>query len=46
MNTKLLLEYSIFADLFITVGILAVMARKRLLREFAFPRGVSCGWLY
>jgi hypothetical protein len=36
MNTKLLLEYSIFIDLLITVGVLAVMARKRLLREFSF----------
>jgi|GEM_PF-333229 len=36
MSTKLLLEYSIFVDLFITIGILAVMARKRLLREFCF----------
>jgi hypothetical protein len=36
MNTKLLLEYSIFADLFITVGVLVVMARKRLLHEFTF----------
>jgi hypothetical protein len=36
MDTKLLLEYSIFADLFITIGVLALMARKRLLREFAF----------
>src|ERR1700733_573081 len=36
MNTKLLLEYSIFADLFITVGVLVVMAHKRLLREFTF----------
>ena len=36
MDTKLLMEYSIFADLFITVGVLAVMAHKRLLREFSF----------
>jgi hypothetical protein len=36
MNTKLLLEYSIFAELFITVGVLAVMVHKRLLREFSF----------
>jgi hypothetical protein len=36
MNTKLLLEYSIFVDLFITIGILALMARKSLLREFSF----------
>ena len=34
MDTKLLLEYSIFADLIITVGILCLMARKRLMREF------------
>ncbi|MGD0647360.1 MAG: hypothetical protein ABR971_05145 [Acidobacteriaceae bacterium] len=34
MDTKLLLEYSIFADLVITVGVLCVMTRKRLLREF------------
>jgi hypothetical protein len=36
MNTKLLMEYSIFADLIITVGVLVVMARKRILREFSF----------
>jgi hypothetical protein len=36
MSTMLLLKYSIFVDLFITIGILAVMARKRLLREFCF----------
>ena len=36
MNTKLLLEYSIFIDLLITIGVLAVMARKQLLREFSF----------
>jgi hypothetical protein len=36
MSTKLLLEYSIFAELFITIGILVVMAQKRLLREFSF----------
>jgi hypothetical protein len=36
MTTKLLMEYSIFADLFITVGVLVVMARKRMLREFSF----------
>jgi hypothetical protein len=36
MDTKLLMEYSIFADLFITVGVLVVMANKRLLREFSF----------
>ena len=35
MSTKLLLEYSIFINLFITMGVLAVMARKRLLREFS-----------
>jgi hypothetical protein len=36
MNTKLLLEYSIFLDLLVTIGVLAVMARKRLLRDFSF----------
>jgi hypothetical protein len=36
MTTKLLLEYSIFADLAITTGILVLMARKRLLQEFGF----------
>jgi len=36
MTTKLLLEYTIFADLIIVVGVLTVMARKRLLREFYF----------
>lgn len=35
-TTKLLMEYSIFADLFISIGILVLMARKRLLREFSF----------
>jgi hypothetical protein len=34
MDIKLLLEYSIFADLAITVGVLCVMARKRLMRQF------------
>jgi hypothetical protein len=36
MDTKLLMEYSMFADLFFTVGVLVVMARKHLLREFSF----------
>jgi hypothetical protein len=36
MTTKLLMEYAIFADLFITVGVLVVMTHKRLLREFYF----------
>lgn len=36
MDTKLLLEYSIFADLFMGIGILTLMARKRLIRDFAF----------
>ena len=36
MDTKLFLEYSIFADLLIGAGILVLMARKRLLREFHF----------
>jgi hypothetical protein len=36
MNTKLLLEYSIFADLFIAAALVVVMARKRLLRQFSF----------
>jgi len=30
------MEYSIFADLFISLGVLAVMARRRMLREFSF----------
>ena len=34
MDIKLLLEYSIVADLAITVGVLCVMARKRLMRQF------------
>ena len=34
MDTKLLLEYSIFADLVITVGVLCLLARKHLLSEF------------
>jgi hypothetical protein len=36
MDTKLLLECSNFVDLFITAGIIILMARKRLLREFYF----------
>ncbi len=36
MDTKLLLEYSIFADLIITVGVLVLMVRRRLLRDFHF----------
>jgi hypothetical protein len=36
MDTKLLLEYSIFADLFIGIGILALMLRKHLFRDFYF----------
>ena len=36
MHTKLLLEYSIFADLFIGIGLLMVMMRKRLVRDFVF----------
>src|ERR1700761_3854530 len=36
MDTKLLMEYSIFADLCIGVGVLVIMARKRLLRDFGF----------
>jgi hypothetical protein len=36
MDTKLLLEYSIFAGLIITVGVLVLMVRKRLLPEFYF----------
>lgn len=34
MDIKLLLEYSMFANLVITVGLLALMARKQLMREF------------
>ena len=36
MNTKLLLELAIFANLFVSVGILLLMGRRRLIREFAF----------
>jgi hypothetical protein len=36
MDTKLLLEYSIFADFFIGIGILALMLRKHLVRDFYF----------
>jgi hypothetical protein len=36
MTTKLLLEYSIFVDLFITIGVLTLMVRKSLLSEFSF----------
>ena len=34
MDMKLLLEYSMFANLIITVGLVALMARKHLVREF------------
>ena len=36
MHTKLLLEYSLFVDLSITIGILTLMGRKRLYRQFSF----------
>lgn len=36
MDTKILLEYSIFANLIIGIGVLAVMSRKRLVRQFGF----------
>ena len=36
MDTKLLLEYSIFADLIITVGVLVLIVRKRVMPEFYF----------
>ena len=36
MDTKLLLEYSIFADLVVGIGILALMMRKRLIRGFGY----------
>jgi hypothetical protein len=36
VDTKLLLEYSIFADLFVGAGVLVLMAHKRLFREFYF----------
>ncbi|MGA8940732.1 MAG: hypothetical protein WB439_16335 [Acidobacteriaceae bacterium] len=36
MHTKLLMEYAIFASLFIEIGILTLMARKRLFRDFGF----------
>ena len=45
MTTKLLLEYSIFADLFIGIGMLVLMVRKSLVRDFAFLAAflaVSC----
>ena len=35
-TTKLLLEYSLFADLILAVGVLLVMKRQRLLRSFPF----------
>ncbi len=35
-TTKLLLEYSFFADLILAVGVLIVMMRQRLLRSFPF----------
>lgn len=35
-TTKLLMEYSIFANLFIGIGVLVLMARKRLFRDFGF----------
>ncbi len=34
-TTKLLLEYSLFADLLLATGVLVVMARRRLLDQFA-----------
>jgi hypothetical protein len=45
MDTKLLLEYSIFADFFIGAAVLVMMAHKRLFREFAFLAaflGIGC----
>lgn len=36
MDTKLLLEYAMFAEVFVGIGILILMMRKRLLRDFAF----------
>ncbi len=36
MDTKLLMEYSIFTSLFIEIGVLVLMARKRLFRDFGF----------
>ena len=36
MNTDLLLEYAIIADFFIGAGILVMMLRKHLLRDFCF----------
>lgn len=36
MDTKVLLEYSIFADLLIGTGVMVLIVRKRLLREFYF----------
>ena len=36
MNTKMFLEYAMFADVFVGIGILILMLRKGLLREFAF----------
>ncbi|MGA7158372.1 MAG: hypothetical protein WBY53_16110 [Acidobacteriaceae bacterium] len=36
MDTKLLMEYSIFANLIIGVGALVLMSRKHLFRDFGF----------
>ena len=36
MNTKLLLEYAMFVEVFLAIGILILMMRKRLLRGFGF----------
>ncbi len=36
MDTKLLLEYAMFAEVFVGIGILIVMTRKRLIGDFSF----------
>jgi hypothetical protein len=36
MDTKLLLEYAIFGEFFLGAGVLALLARKGLIRDFAF----------
>ncbi len=35
MNTKLLLEYAMFGEVFVGIGILILMTRKRLLSDFS-----------
>jgi hypothetical protein len=36
MNTKLLLEYAIFAEFLIGAGVMALLIRRRMVRDFSF----------